>query len=118
MPQLVRQDVSLGELPGRAEAVTQLVVEAKVDVDLVVAGTVERPAGGLGEAARGIDAVAEQHQVRVLILRPLLRQQPGPRRLSGVEHEGDELYQRVLALRRDDAVAHHRRRDAARRPWA
>ena len=44
---LVGDHVGLGEVAGRAEAVAQLLVEAEVDVDLLVGRAVERPHRGL-----------------------------------------------------------------------
>ena len=64
---LVRQDVRLGELAGRAEASLQLVVEAEVDVDLLVERAVEGAGGGLAVAAAGLHGVAEEHQLGVLV---------------------------------------------------
>ena len=46
MADLVRDDVRLREVAGRAEALVQLPVETEVDVELVVAWTVERPDRG------------------------------------------------------------------------
>src|SRR5205085_10826753 len=47
MPDLMRDDVGLRELAGRAEAAAQLVEEGKVDVDLFVGWAVKRAGGGL-----------------------------------------------------------------------
>lgn len=52
MADLVRQHVGLGEIPGRAEAAFEFVIEAEVDVDLLVDGAVKGSGGGLGEATR------------------------------------------------------------------
>ena len=68
---LVGDDVGLGEVARGAEARAQLVEEAEVDVDLLVARTVERAHRRLGEAAGRIDRAREQHQGRLaVVLRP------------------------------------------------
>jgi hypothetical protein len=63
VPDFVRQNVGLGEVSGRSEAPLQLLVEPEVDVDLLVRGTVERSGGRLGESARGLHRVPEEHQL-------------------------------------------------------
>ena len=56
---LVRDDVRLRERPAlRAELRLQLVEEAEVDVDALVARAVERPDVGGGRAAAGLDLAA------------------------------------------------------------
>jgi hypothetical protein len=47
----VRQDIRLREVARRPEATPQLLVEAQIDVDLAIAGTVERTARGFSESA-------------------------------------------------------------------
>jgi hypothetical protein len=42
MPDLVRDHVGLGEIPGRAKARLQIAIKREVDVQLLVAGAVER----------------------------------------------------------------------------
>ena len=49
--ELVRDDVGLREVTRGAEAVAELLEEAEVEIDLLVAGAVERPDGGVGLAA-------------------------------------------------------------------
>jgi len=73
--ELVGEDVGLREVAGRAEAPLQLVVEAEVDVDLFVAGAVERAGRGLGEAAGRLDGVTEQYELGVLVRLPALTEE-------------------------------------------
>jgi len=54
VPELVRDDVRLGEIARRAEALAQLVVEAEVHVELVIGGTVERPGSRLTHPATSL----------------------------------------------------------------
>ena len=44
MAELVRDDVGLGEVTGCAEALTQLVEEPEVQIDVLITRTVERAA--------------------------------------------------------------------------
>jgi len=52
VPDLVSQYIGLGKISGRAEAAFEFVIEAEVDVDLLVDGAVKGSGGGLGEATR------------------------------------------------------------------
>ena len=49
MPDLVRDDVGLGEVARRAEALIELLEEREVEIDLAVGGAVERPHRRLAE---------------------------------------------------------------------
>src|SRR5438067_554269 len=51
MADLVRDDVRLREVTWRLEAVLQVAIEGKVDVELLVVRAVERPHGRLSHAA-------------------------------------------------------------------
>src|ERR1700730_3192470 len=73
MSNFMGQDVGLGKLSGRAEALLQFVVEAQIDINLLILWTVERTGRGLRQAAGRIDRVAKQHEFGVVILRPLRR---------------------------------------------
>src|SRR6266511_1136828 len=95
MADLVRDHIRLREVAGRAEALAQLVVEAEVDVYLLILGAVERATGRSREAACRLDGVAEEIELGVAVARQGLI----PRRLRVVEDEGDEL-DRAMLLRR------------------
>src|SRR5262249_40174810 len=79
----------------------QLVVEAEVDVDLLIDWTVERPRGRLPVAARRLHLVAEQHELRIAVAP---RQELAPGVLGIVEDERDELDQAILLGRRLDGT--------------
>ena len=96
MPQLMRDDVGLREVARGPEALLQLVVEAEIDVDLLIPRAVERPARRLAHAARGGRRIPEQHQRRLLVL---ARQEARPGRLRVVEDERDELHEPVFVGR-------------------
>src|SRR5882724_4876005 len=93
MSNFVGEDVGFGKFSGGAEAVLQFVVEAEIDVDLFVLGTVERTGGGLRRAAGGTVGVAEQDQLGVAVGNALLRQDLAPGVLSVVQDERDEVDQ-------------------------
>src|ERR1035441_8924643 len=95
---LMREHIGLRKLARSSEALLQFIVEAQIDVHLLITGTVERPARRLRHTASGIDAVAEKHQLGVPVLDALGAEDLGPSLLRIVEHEGDELHQRLLSL--------------------
>jgi aminopeptidase N len=48
MPYLMRNDIRLGKVTGRAKAVLQFVIEGRIDVNLLIRRTIKRPHRGLG----------------------------------------------------------------------
>src|SRR4051812_16113615 len=93
MSDFVGEDVGFGELSGGAEALFEFIVEAEVDVNLFVLGTVERAGGGLRGATGGVVGVAEQDQPGMAVGNSLLRQHLAPCVLSVVQDESDEIDQ-------------------------
>src|SRR5262249_41913615 len=85
-----------------AEAALQLVVEAEVDVDLLIARTVERAGRSLAESAGRLHLVAEEHELGVLVA---VAENLAPRVLRVVQDEGDELDPAILLRRRLDRAA-------------
>ena len=67
VPDLVRDDVGVGEVAAGMETVPQLVVEGEVDVHLLVAGTIKRPRRGFGQAARRLHPAGEEHQLGLAV---------------------------------------------------
>jgi hypothetical protein len=96
MAELVRDHVCLGEVTGRAESRSQLVVEREVDVDLVVERAVERADRRGGRAACRASTAPEQDDLRDFVVGEVFR----PRVLDVVEHVADELDQIVFFRRR------------------
>src|SRR5262249_45235351 len=94
--ELVRDDVGLREVAGRAEAIDELAVERQVDIDLLVLGAVERPGRRLREAAARLRRAREQDELGVVIFGPELLL---PRVLDVVKDEGDELDHLVVGAR-------------------
>src|SRR5262249_46246385 len=89
-----------------AEAALQLVVEAEVDVDLLIARTVERTGRRLAEPAGRLHLVAEENELGVLVA---VAENLPPRVLRVVQDEGDELDPAILLRRRLDRALVGRR---------
>src|SRR4051812_14947283 len=87
----VRDHVRLREIARRMEAVLEIAVERKVDVQLLVVRAVERPHRRLaGAAGRARHAVVE-YQRRRPVLPARLLEDARPDVLAAAEHAGDEL---------------------------
>src|SRR5215831_9265548 len=67
MADLVGDHVGLGKVAWRTKAVLQLAVESKVDVDLAVERTIERPHRRLTDATGGGRGTREKHQRWLLV---------------------------------------------------
>src|SRR5215813_11813117 len=91
MPDLVGDHVATREISGSAETALQLLEERLVQVHLAVAWTVERPDRRAGQPARRLDATAEQHEPRRLILPPHLLENLPPGVLGISNDARDEL---------------------------
>src|SRR6185436_12748581 len=91
VPDLVRDHVGLGEVARRAKARLQLPVEGKVDVELLVAGAVERPHRRLADAAGRAHLALVEHQRRGPVLRARALEDGAPDVLGAAEHLRDEL---------------------------
>ena len=96
---LVGDHIGLREVAGSPEAPPQFLVEAKIDVDLLVGRAIERAHRALGEAATRTNGVREQHQLGVAVLMAGGGQQFVPHRLGIVEHERHELHHLVVGGR-------------------
>src|SRR4051812_23075367 len=68
MTNLVCNNIRLGEITRRAEALLQLGEEAEVDVNILVVRAVERTRRRAGGSAAGIDAVCEKCERRLWII--------------------------------------------------
>ena len=62
----------------RGVALREILEEREVEVDLLVAGAVEGPDGRARGAARRVDAPAEEHHPRIVVLAPHLAEELGP----------------------------------------
>src|SRR5262245_43597336 len=67
MPDLVSDDVGLRKITGGAELPPELVEETEIEIDLAVAGTVERASRRFADTACRLDGVPEQHDARGLV---------------------------------------------------
>ena len=95
----MRQDVSLGEVARRAEALAELLEEREVDVHLAIARAIERADRGVRKAARRADRTGEQHYHRLLIGALDLLEQRVPGVLGVGQHRRRELLQLLLGRR-------------------
>src|SRR5688572_13432493 len=100
MSHLVRHHVRLSEIARRAEALIEFAEERQVDIDLLIAGTVEGSHRGLAETARRLGGVAEEHERRWLIGAASLLEDLAEGVLCVSEHDADELRLRVVGRRR------------------
>jgi len=88
---LVLDHVRLGEVPRRSEPLLQQFVEAQVDVDGPVGRAVERPHRRARIPAPRTHRVVEQHQPRLLVRAPHLREQFAPDVFGVRQHHRHEL---------------------------
>jgi len=98
MADFMGDHVGLRKIAGDVEALLHQFVEAQVDVDLLVAGAVERTGGGLAGAAGGRRAAGEQHQLRPHIGRAAGLEDLAPGVFGIGQHGRDET--RHLVVRR------------------
>ena len=75
---LVRDHVRPREVAARLQLALHVAVEGEVEVDVLVGRAVERPDGGAGRAAAGVDAVAVEHELGALVALALLGEGPLP----------------------------------------
>src|SRR5262245_62836017 len=69
MTEFMRDDVRLRKGPGRGGVLRQLIEERQIQVDLPIAGAIERPGGRLREAAGRVDRIAKQNDTRSRVAR-------------------------------------------------
>lgn len=96
---LVGDDVGLGEIARCLETMAQLIVEAQVDVDLLIRRAVEGPHGRLGHATGGTHRVSKQYQPRLLVGKSFLLEEGCPGFFDIRQNNGNELHL-FLLLRR------------------
>ena len=117
MANLVGDHVGPGEIATRAELVAQVAEERQVEVDLPVARAVERPDRRARAAARRVDAVAEEHELGLLVGLPGALERLLPGLLGFGEDVRAEVAQVALGvLRRGDRRGLGRPRAFAERP--
>jgi hypothetical protein len=91
MAYFVGDHIRLREVARRAEARFQVAVEREVDVHALVERTVEGTHRRLPHAALRAHCVAEEHQLRLGVIRARLPEHFLPDVLGAGEHLGDEL---------------------------
>jgi hypothetical protein len=109
MADLVGDDVGLRELARRAEPLLEDLVEAQVDVDLLVVGAIEGTHRRLALAARRRPAALEEDELGRLVGAARLAEDVGPDLLGAAQHLGDEFRPGVVRRRgrRGALLLHH-----------
>ncbi len=67
MAYLMRNDVSLSKIAGRAKPGMKLFKKNKIKIDLVIGRTIKRAHGSFGHTASGFNRSGKQDQFRLLI---------------------------------------------------
>src|SRR5215831_16462386 len=96
MPEFMGQHVSFGKISGRAETALEFVIEAKVDINLLVSRAIEGAGGGARRAAAGVGGIAKEHQLGMAIRNALLGKNFRPRLLRIIQDKGDKFYCRLF----------------------
>src|SRR5262245_30886694 len=91
MTDFVRDDVRLREVARRAEAAIELHEEAGIEVNLLIARTIERSDGRGADPARGIDCVREANERGLAIGAAGLAEDLPPGNLGVAEHAPDHF---------------------------
>src|SRR5690606_34141542 len=99
MADLVCDDIGLREIAGGVVPPRQRIEEAEIEIDPPVGRAIERPDLRIGEAAAGLDAAGEKHELRLRIIAAVGGEQRIPDILGVGQHDGDEIGRIVLALR-------------------
>src|SRR5262249_37084540 len=87
MANLVRQDVGLGEVSRGAEPAFQFVVEAEIDVYLLISGAIKRSRSGLRHATSRIHRITKKHQLGMPVLRATSSENLSPSVLRVIKDE-------------------------------
>ena len=104
----MRDHIGLGEITGRIELLREFVEEAHVEIDLAVAGAIERPGGGRSKAAGRTHLATKEHHLRLFILLAVRLEDAVPGVFGLGKHRRHELLHFLFlsrALRRWRAVA-------------
>ena len=98
MADFMGDHVGLGEIAGCREALLHLAEKRHVQIHALITRAVEGTDCRAGETTGGIDAVGEQHQLRIAILLAGLLEQLAPGVFGIAENRADELA--LLVVRR------------------
>lgn len=90
---LMGDNIGLGKVAWCLETIFQFVEKGKVDIDLLVTGTVEGASGRLGQAAGRFHRIAKEDQMRLLVGLSLLLEQGRPGCFGISENYGDKINQ-------------------------
>jgi len=91
MSDLVRDDVGLGEIAGRAKAVAQFPIKAEIDVNAAILRAIERTGGAAGKSATGLGLIREEDEPRLLVRTTHFSKDVVPNILGIGQDNGDEF---------------------------
>src|SRR5688572_5543720 len=113
MTNLMRNHIRLRKVSGRVKPSPQFFIERQIDVDLLIARTVERTNSGARHSTRRLHAIRKQDQRRLAILTSILLEQVVPNVLRFSKDHRYVLLQLIL-FRTNRARALHTRRRIGR----
>src|SRR5580704_14643654 len=97
MAHFMGKHIRLREFSRSAKPALQLIVKSEVDVNLLVAGAIERTSGRFRAATGRLPKVSEEYELGMAVRSArLFRQQLFPVLLRVIENEGDPLNQRFF----------------------
>jgi hypothetical protein len=96
MADFMGQNIGLRKVARRPELVTQLIVEPKVDINLLIVRAIERPRAGVRIATSGVHRVREQHHGWRRIGLVLLGELCGPQILGFLDDHANKIAQIVF----------------------
>ncbi len=103
VPDLVCDDVCLRKVAGRSEAIRQQPVEVEINVDVAVAGAIERTNSCLGGAAGGLNGAGEEDQLGLIVVAAAPGKQVAPGVFGIGEDDRNEILEPVLRRMRGAA---------------
>src|SRR6185437_14390994 len=96
MTDFVRDDIRLREISRRIELAPQLFIKPKIDVNPLIARTIEWTNSSTCDPTRRAHLIRKQHQRRLAILPAVLTKHVGPNVFRLRQDHRDKLFQLVL----------------------
>ncbi len=98
VPDLMGDDVSLGKITGGSVAHFEVIEKGQVNIQLLIAGTVERSHCGTGITAGGIYTPCKQHQCGFPVVASQLPKDRVPGIFGIAQHHRHELGHLLIGL--------------------
>jgi hypothetical protein len=96
MTDFVGDDVGLGKVTRGAQLISEIAIEAEIDVDFLIGRAIERAGLGTGEATTGLDFAREEHKARLPVALAVAPEELIPDVLGISEDGFDELGEFVI----------------------